>query len=165
MARKRGVLEDTLFGKDDEVLARRVKSFTITSATSEQFYMTFTKFMAPIFNIKSANDIKVLGMLCAMMDYNSAKVYLTTERREEICATANIVNSVLSRSLASLKDLGIVSGDKGTLEISPFIFWKGNTEDRMRLLKKGGLTLKLKFKVEDEETGKIYPNYKYDDEK
>lgn len=150
--------------ENGELVRDDLKSFTIQVANQEQFFMTYSKFMAPIFDIKSINDVKVLGLLCLMMDYTTTKVYLTTERREEICTKAGIANSVLSRSLSSLKALGIISGDKGTLEISPFIFWKGGTKDRMDFLTKGGAELRLKFKIPEElEAGKIYPNYRFDE--
>lgn len=143
---------------------RKSNSVTVKSKNSEQFFMTYTKFMAPLLHIKSANDSKVLGMLCKLMDYNSGKVYLNTDRREDICRAAEIVPSVLSRSIKSLKDLGLISDYKGTIEISPFIFWKGNSEDREKHLLQGGEELRVKFKIDPElESGSVItPNYSYD---
>lgn len=129
------------------ILGEDLSTVTIRSATVADFYMTFAEFVNPVHRLKSANDISVLGMLCKYMDYNN-QANLTTKARKEICEVIGISSSVFSRSLASLKEKGFITGEEGVFDINPFIFWKGSSKEREKLLKGEGLALKLNFIVE-----------------
>lgn len=131
-----------------EVGKLELREVTVDTKNSEQFYMIYIECIAPLLKITSGNDAAVLSSLCCMMEYNTAKVYLNADRRKEICSRIGIVNSVLSRSLASLRDLSLISGGEGgTYEINPYVFWKGSTTEREQLLRNEGLTLKIKFRI------------------
>lgn len=155
--------EQITFDENGEESGRVLSTVKIRTRSTDEFYMTYIKFMGPIFNIKSANDMNVLAMLCTMMNYDTPKVYLPKERREEICEKIGIVSSVLSRSLASLKQLGLISGDNGTFEINPYIFWKGNSKKRIQYLKSEGMELRIRFKIE-ESPSVIQPSKEFENE-
>jgi len=120
------------------------KTYNIKTST-EEFFMTFINSMSGLFNIHNGTDRKVLDQLCKRVEFNSNIVYLTTSRRREIEGKLNITKQTLSNSLASLKKLKIISGNSGEYELNPFIFWKGTTDERSKLIKNGGLELKIKF--------------------
>lgn len=150
MRRKLEIRTQQLAWATGEVDKIQLKEVTVKTKTSEQFYMVYIECVAPLLKITSGNDAGVLSCLCTMMEYNTARVYLNADRRKEICDRIGIVNSVLSRSLASLRNLSLITGGEGgTYEINPYIFWKGNTADREKLLRNEGLTLKIKFKIDD----------------
>ena len=127
------------------------KSFNIKVKNSEDFYFTFLSYLKPSLKIKSVRDIHVLTKLCMSMEFNTNRVMLPSFKRKEICSELNIQNTHLSNSIHNLKVLGIVAGEGGSYELNPFIVWKGHTDARDSLLKKDGLEIKLKFKVELDE--------------
>lgn len=89
---------------------------------SEPFYMVFIDYMAPIFSLKSVTSKSVLSKLCAMAEFNTGKVSLSTADRKQICEELNIKNNVLSMSIKELCNKHLIDGSRGRYIINPRIF-------------------------------------------
>lgn len=120
------------------------KTFT-RKVKSESFYMTFIDYVAPLFNLKSDMAKNVLNWLCCHAEYNTGKVSLTTNQRELACQELNLKSNSLSNHLKKLKDLNLISGEKGDFIINPQIFWKGDTNTRDKLLMDGKIQIAFKL--------------------
>lgn len=128
----------------------RNEKFIRIKTSSDEFYMTYIKFMSSIFEIKSITDVQVLAKMCMMMGYNTNQVSLPSSKRKEICDSLKIQNSNLSHSIKRLKALGLISGDGGVYEIDPKIYWKGTNDNRQKLLSSRGMKLTVDFADRDE---------------
>lgn len=125
------------------------KTFSVRAKNSEEFYFTFLSFMQKQLKIKNLVDIQVLTKFCLIMEYDSTRVMLPAPRRKELCEELGIRSTHLSNSISRLKELGIMTGEGGMYEISPFLVWKGRTDERDKLLREQGLELKIKFGGKD----------------
>lgn len=126
------------------------KSYSIKTS-SEAFYMIFIDHMAWFFKISCITDIRILAKMCSMAEFNTGKVRITSQDRKEILdSLIGITTQNFSHSLNRLKKGGLITGDKGSYEINPKIFWKGTTDQRNKLLKEQGLEINIKFKLDEE---------------
>lgn len=137
--------ETTVFDPNTKTTLTTSKSFNVKVSGVEDFYFTFLSFMKPSLNIKSVRDIHVLTKLCLSMEFNTNKVSLPSSKRKEICMELGIQNSHLSNSIQRLKELGIMWGEGGVYELSPYAVWRGHTDARENLLRNEGVELRLKF--------------------
>jgi hypothetical protein len=135
--------ETVEIGPDGKAI-HTIKSFNV-KAPSAKFYMTFIEHVAPLFKISSPLDRKILDQLCCNAEFNIGKVIISSEKRTEICSTLGISHQTFNNSLVKLKKMRLISGERGVYEINPMIFWKGTTDEREKLLKEGGLELRIKF--------------------
>lgn len=101
---------------------------------SDNFYMVFLDYMAPLFKIKSHITRQVLDKLCQMAEFNTGKVTVSTSDRKELCDSIEINAQQFSRALKQLKDLNLITGDSGSFKINPEIFWKGDQNIRRKEL-------------------------------
>lgn len=120
------------------------KSFVVKKE-QDNFYMTYFENLSGFYKLTSAADIKLLSILCSNAEFNTGIIDLSTKLRNEICDTLSMVSSQISRSLKSLEEKELIVRDKDRIEINPSCFWKGTNETRNKLLKEGGLELRLKF--------------------
>lgn len=151
----RKLKNETVKEEKDGSVTTTSKSFAIKAKTSEDFYFTFISFMKPSLKIKSMRDVYVLTKLCMSMEFDSSKVFMPSERRKDICAELDMKPTHFSNSLASLKDLGILSGGGGVFELNPVFFWKGRTDVRDKILREEGLEIRIRFggkELEEDQT-------------
>lgn len=120
------------------------KKFTVKTQ-QDSFYMTYFENLSGFYKLTSATDIKLISILCSKAEYNTGIVDLSTKFRDEICDTLGILSTQISRSLKSLEMKDLIIRDKDRIEINPSCFWKGTNETRNKLLKEGGLELRVKF--------------------
>lgn len=138
---------ETVFAENGSVASSKTYSIKVTN--SEEFYFTFISYFKPMLRIKHIVDVHVLTKFCMLMEYDSTKVLLPTQRRKDICEELKIQTTHLSNSIKRLKVLGIMTGDGGIYEINPYLVWKGKTDTRDKLLREEGLEIKLKFGGKD----------------
>ena len=124
--------------------------FNTKVESTEEFYLTFVQVMATLMKVKSMNDIKVLTHLCVMMKYDENRVDLSVQTRKEMCDILGMHTNHVSNSLKSLKDLEIITGEKGTYFVNPVFFWKGTKATRDKLIKEKGLELRIEFTNREE---------------
>lgn len=127
-----------------------IKVHKIKLKPEDEFYMVYIKYMSPYYNLKYADDIKILAKLCEWADFDKGTVFLTSGRRSEILETLGIHNSNVSKSLNRLKENKHISGTRGEFIINPVIFWKGSKASRMELMKKESIQVIFKFSLEQD---------------
>lgn len=96
----------------------------------DEFYMTYFKYMAPLFKIKSLGDVKVLWQLTQYAEFDTGIVVLSCERRRAIAEITGVSATNLPKHFRSLVNLGLIYGSKNDYMISPVIFWKGSNKER-----------------------------------
>jgi hypothetical protein len=112
------------------------KHFSVKVDSADQFFMTFIQFMGPYYEIKYADDYKVLGKLNAMATLNTGEINLSAKRRRELSEELKISQPQISRSIARLKELKLLYGESGSYTIASEIFWRGGTTERVPMAKK-----------------------------
>jgi len=100
----------------------------------DEFYMTYFKYMAPLFRIKSISDVKVLWQLTLYAEFNTGVVVLSPERRRHISSVTGVGVNNLPKHLGSLKALGLITGERNDYILNPSIFWKGSNKDRSEFI-------------------------------
>lgn len=116
------------------VVTETTKRFSIPTSV-DNFYMVFIGAMQGIFAIENLTDVKVLAKMCERAEYNTGKVYMTSNIRKEIMDQLQITPQTMSNSCARLKKLGLITGERGTYDLNAKVFWKGDTNTRAALLK------------------------------
>ncbi len=123
------------------------KTFT-EKICSESFYMTFIGYMSPLFNLHSDVARSILDWMCMRAEYNSGIVDLSASKRQKMCQDLSITSNQVTNNLRKLKELGLITGEKGEFTINPEIFWKGDTKTRQQVLE--GKSLKVSFELVDD---------------
>lgn len=123
------------------------KTFT-EKISPDNFYMTFIGYMSPLFNLHSDVARSILDWMCMRAEYNSGVVALSTSKRQKMCSDLSITSNQVTNNLKKLKELGLITGEKGEFTINPEIFWKGDTKTRQQVLE--GKSLKVSFELVEE---------------
>lgn len=100
----------------------------------DEFYMTYYKYMAPLFKIKSLQDVKVLWQLTQYAEFGTGVVVLSPERRRHIASITGVSLNNLPKHLKSLSNLGLIYGVRNDYVLSPVVFWRGSNKDRVDFL-------------------------------
>lgn len=130
-----------------EILTIETQKVFTTKVTDDEFYMTFLKFIAPLYELTSNKVIGLLSWMLSRAEFNTGVVTLTTADRRKITEELGIANNTISNYLKALKDKKLISGEKGRFTINPQIFWKGELAARKQLLK--DKNIKITFGIED----------------
>lgn len=126
----------------------------VYNVESDSFFMTFINFMSPMFRLKGDNAKNILSWMCANAEYNIGKVYLTSSRIDELSQTLGMPKQSVYNSLLELKKLNLISGNRGSFQINPEIFWKGELSVRKQLLDKTGNKMSITFSLLDDNDNK-----------
>ncbi len=101
----------------------------------EPFFFTFSRqlmalYGKPVFNAAT----KILWKFQEYAEYNTGKVYMNSQRVNEIMQACNISKPSYYRAIKDLEEAGILKGDKSTYTINSNIFWKGDAKTRKELI-------------------------------
>lgn len=133
-----------------EVLRTEVtKVFKVNIGKQEEFFMVFCNYLSSFYDLKYADDIKMIIKFNEWAAFDTAEVQLTSKRRLDITTNLGIRNDSISKSLKRLKEKGLISGNKGNFIINPSIFWKGDKAKRKELLTSEGLKVQFNFKIDE----------------
>lgn len=124
-----------------EIMEFETQKIFTKKITAEKFYITFIEHVASLFNLKSDSAKNVLCWLCSNAEFNTGKIMLTTNMRRKLCDDLIISPNTLTNNLKKLKDLNLISGEKGDFIINPKIFWKGDMQTREKLLKESKIQI------------------------
>lgn len=128
----------------------RRKYITVKLGQEEKFYMTFCAHIAPIYDLKYADDIKVLVKFCELADYETGEIHLSPKRRGDMVQQLGMQQSNVSKSIKRLKEKDLITGENGEYLLNPVIFWKGERAKRVELLKNKGLSVTFNFTLEED---------------
>lgn len=113
-----------------EVTRQEVQKIIKEKVDSENFYMVFLDYMAPLFKLNSDAARKVLDRFCQMAEFNSGRVLLPGPSRKELCDSLEMSANQLTNCIKKLKDCKLITGNGGEYKINPAIFWKGDQSAR-----------------------------------
>ena len=149
-------LESTTVSRVDketgEVTETEVKKLVkVNMGKQEEFYMTYCQYLAPLYQLTYADDIKLIVKLCEWGQYDKGTVQLTSSRRLEITSSLGMHNTNISKSLKRLVEKKLITGEKGEYQLNPVIFWKGDRAVRKEMLRKGGIDVMFNFNIDGED--------------
>jgi hypothetical protein len=127
------------------------KSVTVSTQGGDKFFMTFIESLSSFYRVSNITDAKLLAKMCSLVEYNSYRVLIPKAVRKEITDELEISPQTMTNSLKRLKDVNLVTGEDGSFEINPNLFWKGSTKERDKILRDKGMDIKIKFMIEDNE--------------
>ena len=83
--------------------------------------------------------------MCNNAEFNTGRVLLNANIRSEISKELDMSTGSITNNLKALKDLNLISGEKGTFTINPQIFWKGDEKARKAFMNEQ--EIKVKFSI------------------
>ena len=127
------------------------KTYSYKIKDNDEFVMMYYKYILDAMtNIKSANALKLLIALSSIADYNTGVILLTSSRRSVICKRLNISSPNLNHYINELKKADVLSGARGEYMINPKYFWKGDSNERNKMLKDKLFYIKFGFMNKEE---------------
>ena len=147
MPKKLAHIEETTDRTTGELVTVK-KTFAVKSKTTEEFFMIFLSGLNALCALSRPSDIKILACLCEKAEYNTGVVRLTSLDRASIMEKLQIKPQAFSNSIARLKAANLVTGNRGAYEVNPQHFWKGETNERQRLLKAKSMDILLQYRHE-----------------
>lgn len=132
----------------EEVETRKVHKVKMKS--EDEFFMLYIKYLSPFYDLKYADDIKLMAKLMEWCDFNKGEVFLTSSRRKEITEELGIHKSNISTSLKRLREKNLIYGDKGEYKINPTVAWKGSNASRLELMRNEGVQAVFNFTIDQD---------------
>jgi hypothetical protein len=158
MATKKNLRVLSFEGENGEKRFQTETQYYSIPFRGDEFYMTYYKYMAPLFRIKSLHDVKVLWQLTQYAEFSTGVVVLSPERRRHIAHITGIGLNNLPKHLKSLANLGLIYGSRNDYVLSPVVFWRGSNKDRNEFLDTDeGRRVVLEFRKVTED-GEEYPD-------
>ncbi|GAA4391775.1 hypothetical protein [Hymenobacter koreensis] len=114
----------------------KVKNTFRIKARNEPFCMILTQHTDALYRITRGRDFHVLLVLAELCEYNTGKVFLPADRRQQVLQKLGMKSQHFSNSITRLRSLGLVTGTGGDLELDARSLWKGTTDGRDAKLKK-----------------------------
>lgn len=119
---------------------------------SEPFFLTYSKQILALYSTDVLNaTTKVLYKMLEFSEWNTGKVYMSTDRVEEIMQVCNISRATYHRAVKELINKGVIVKGKGSYTITEDMFWKGEIKMRDKVIKS---KMKITFAPVFEENGK-----------
>lgn len=126
-----------------EILSYESEKTFIQKIDKDKFYITYIDFIAPFFQLKSAKAKDLLIWMCNNAEFNTGRVLMPTEVRDKVSKELDISPNGITNNLKALKDLNLISGQKGTFTINPKIFWKGDEKARKAFMNEKEIQIKF----------------------
>ena len=128
-----------------ELLSYESEKLFTQKIDKDKFYITYIDFIAPFFQLKSAKAKDLLIWMCNNAEFNSGRVLMPAEIRAQITKELDMSANGITNNLKALKDLNLISGEKGVFTINPQIFWKGDEKARKAFMNEQ--EIKVKFSI------------------
>lgn len=142
---------DIIDPETGEIVGTETNKFIkVNLGKQEEFFMTYCKYLSSFYELKYADDIKIIIKFNEWAEFDTGKVDLTSKKRLEITEALGIRNDSISKSLRRLLDAGLINGERGSYIINPVIFWKGDKAKRKELLEGEGLKVEFNFKIDSD---------------
>lgn len=132
--------------KDTGELIRSEKSFSTKGKTrsDEKFFMVFEDSIDNILK-NSSTDIALLFKLCSMVNFNDARVDITSRKRKDLQEFLGVSRQALSNSFNKLRKSKIIFGSRDEFYINPNLFWRGTTNGRNKYIQDNKESIKEMF--------------------
>lgn len=123
------------------------KHYRVKVDDTESFYCSFINSIGRLYGLKSITDFKVITELCVHAQFNTGIIHISAGFRKEMCTKLELTTQGLSNSFTRLKELKLIAGEKGSYKVNPEIFWKGDANERLKLMK--SKDFKISFSIPD----------------
>jgi len=123
------------------------KLHKVVTKSEDRFFQVYYETLASVYQLKYADDLKLLIKLAELAEWNTGRVLLPATVREDVCTSLQIHTTNLSKSIKRLKEKDLIQGERGDFIINPSIFWKGEKSVREQALKQDGLYFTIKFSI------------------
>ena len=111
------------------------KIVDVVKNEAEPFFLTYSREILALYGKSIFNaTTKVLWKLLEITEYNTGKVYVTAERRNNIMNVCGISRASYDRAIKELVDAEIMQKEGSTYTIRCDMFWKGDRDERRKLL-------------------------------
>lgn len=114
------------------------------------FFITYIDNLSGFLKVTSNVDKSVLAMLCCIAEYDTGRVFLEAKDRRDICENIGISVQQMTNSISMLKQLKLLSGERGFYMINPVVYWRGTSKARERLLKDKAISVEFNFELDDD---------------
>lgn len=137
-----------------------IRSYTdrqeVIKSEVEPFFLTYSREILALYGKSIFNaTTKVLWKLLEIAEYNTGKVYVTTERRNAIMSACDISRASYDRAVRELVEADIMSKEGNTYTIRENMFWKGDREERRKLMSaRLRVTFSPVFEEDNEQTSR-----------
>lgn len=102
---------------------------------TEPFFLTYSKQILALYDTDVLNaTTKVLYKMMEFAEWNTGKVYMSTDRVEEIMSICGISRASYHRAVKELIDKGVITKGKGSYTIAENMFWKGELRMREKVI-------------------------------
>jgi hypothetical protein len=129
--------------KETGEIMEYVEKVEVTRKDAEPFFLTYSKQIMALYGKSIFNaTTKVLWKFLEFAEYNTGKVYITTERRNTIMDVCGISRASYDRAVRELVEAEIMKKEGNTYTIRHDMFWKGDRDERKKLL---NARLKISF--------------------
>lgn len=129
-------VETEKIDKETGEVLKSTKSTSVIKQEVEPFFFTYSKQVLALYGKNVFNiTTKVLYKLLEFAENNTGKVYMNSDRVQEILDICHISKRSYYRAINELKEDGIISGDKSTFTIAENMYWKGDRKTRNELMK------------------------------
>ena len=129
----------THFSQNVDITTGEVKEYSqivdVIKNEVEPFFLTYSREILALYGKSIFNaTTKVLWKLLEIAEYNTGKVYVTTERRNNIMSACSISRASYDRAVRELVEADIMTKEGNTYTIRENMFWKGDRDERKKLL-------------------------------
>lgn len=135
---QRFVTAEQTYHRIDPNTGEEVEQFnskTIELKPSEPFFLTYSKQIMALYSTDVLNaTTKVLYKMLEFAEWNTGKVYMTTDRVEEIMQICSISRASYHRAIKELISKGVIVKGKGSYTITQEMFWKGEIKMRDKII-------------------------------
>lgn len=103
---------------------------------AEPFFQVYSQQILALYSTDVMNaTTKVLYKMLEYAEWNTGKVFMTTDRVEEIMSSCNISRASYHRGVKELISKGIITKGKGSYTIAENMYWKGDMKMRENIMK------------------------------
>lgn len=103
---------------------------------TEPFFQVYSQQILALYSTDVMNaTTKVLYKMLEYAEWNTGKVFMTTDRVEEIMSSCNISRASYHRGVKELISKGIITKGKGSYTIAENMYWKGDMKMRESIIK------------------------------
>lgn len=103
---------------------------------TEPFFQVYSQQILALYSTDVMNaTTKVLYKMLEYAEWNTGKVFMTTDRVEEIMSSCNISRASYHRGVKELISKGIITKGKGSYTIAENMYWKGDMKMRENIIK------------------------------
>lgn len=113
-----------------------IKEITLSVQSDEDYFTRYHLLLCAVYNLKYKDDIRLMLEMSGMAS-SDGHLLLPSSSRAKLCSKLNLHTTNFSKSISRLKQLGVISGDRGDYTLLPIFLAPSSTTE--------GITIKLNY--------------------